>query len=228
MSKILFVKCVLSMVALTACLSLQAMPILQTSDFIADIDRTNFVSFDGLQLGASNSPSYTEDNVVVTQMLGEGDEIWSTCSSSCFTSPDGKAWYPDGGDFGYTVLTRGDGSEFVNVGLIYGGKTFVAGIYYELLKDGVSVLSGGFEKTTVDDGYIGFQGGGFDTLRLIGPTSDSFSGFNEFGDGTNQALPIDSIELSGLRRESTVPNPATLALFGLGLAGLGWSRRRKA
>lgn len=37
---------------------------------------------------------------------------------------------------------------------------------------------------------------------------------------------IDSMGLT--LRQANVPIPATLALFGIGLAGLGWSRRKKA
>jgi PEP-CTERM motif len=39
----------------------------------------------------------------------------------------------------------------------------------------------------------------------------------------NSGTAIDEVEVFG----TTVPAPATLALFGLGLAGLGWSRRKQ-
>jgi hypothetical protein len=40
-------------------------------------------------------------------------------------------------------------------------------------------------------------------------------------------LAIDNTMLE-INTQATVPTPATLALFSLGLAGLGWSRRKKA
>jgi PEP-CTERM motif-containing protein len=44
------------------------------------------------------------------------------------------------------------------------------------------------------------------------------------GGANSNYIGIDSVQLES----HNVPVPATLALFGLGLAGLGWSRRKKA
>lgn len=41
------------------------------------------------------------------------------------------------------------------------------------------------------------------------------------------ASAMDSVTYAVVSRATTVPAPATLALFGLGLAGLGWSRRKQ-
>jgi hypothetical protein len=59
------------------------------------------------------------------------------------------------------------------------------------------------------DGEIAFR------LRLRGISGASFTG----------DIALDDFQFFA---DSTVPAPATLALMGLGLAGLGWKRRRKA
>jgi hypothetical protein len=83
----------------------------------------------------------------------------------------------------------------------------------------IEALSGGSVvesfSTVIDSipgsGFMGFTGISFDSIRL---TTDS----------ETAALAIDTLQFND--SQSGVPAPATLALFGIGLVSLGWSRRR--
>ena len=58
----------------------------------------------------------------------------------------------------------------------------------------------------------------YDQLWLI--NSASAYAISGVADSSTEGFSVSRVE--------AVPAPATLALFGLGLAGLGWSRRKKA
>lgn len=192
---------------------------LHTTDFIPNTTRTNFNGFEGLPVGFGGSV-YVEDEIKVDQINGEANDIVSLG----FSGFEGSgSWYPNGGDYGYTKITRANGSDFVNIGLLrdsgFGSSqtTYV----YQLLKGGASILSGTLFGTTNFAEYLGFSGGGFDEVRLgnyLGnDPNQTLSGYN--------ALAIDSIELSGSNVQP-IPTPALLpGLIGL---GLGMFRKRKA
>lgn len=216
-------------VLITAALSTSAygIPVLHTTDFIANGSRTNLVDFETLPasgVGGSAPPNFTQDGVNVDQINGDGDDIWSACSSSCWFSNTSLTWYPNGGDNGWTEITRVGGIDFADVGLDLGSVVFGFNVVtYELLNNGGSVLSGEFTRPGGADSYIGFSGGGFDLIRLRG---SSLPTTGVFGDGTTNALALDNIELAN--GDQAVPEPTTLALLGLGFVGCGLARRKKA
>jgi hypothetical protein len=195
---------------------LQAAITVHNSDFIADGSRSHFNGFEavpnnGTHYTGGNGP-YTEDSISVEQVNGQG-VTWVT-----FVWPGSQgdySWYPDGGDLGYTQITSAGGSDFDSVGFNYGsGAQGDSGILVELLNDGNVVLSTSAFLNDSGPNYIGFSGGGFDTIRARDLTN---LGNEMVTDGSFQALVIDSIETQDV--EAAVPEPATLTIWGLGALG---------
>jgi hypothetical protein len=66
-----------------------------------------------------------------------------------------------------------------------------------------------------------------DWLQMNSFGIGSFHNLNDFRGGSFRDSYIEFDNTSIIRTVSAVPEPATLALFGIGLAGLGFSRKKK-
>lgn len=222
-SRSVFARALLLAAGLASLSAAHAAPIVYTSDFIADNTRTGFNGFeamgplDGNLLYPGGNGPYQEAGIVVEQVNGEN----STWSSFIFNGMQGtRAWYPNGGDNGYTKITLAGNADFSDVGLLVGG---FGTVHYELYNSGTLVLSGSLGGLGAWNQalYLGFGGGGFDEINL----SDRTGGVR---DGNHNSLAIDSIEIRGA--VATPEGVSTLAVLGavfLGLCRLKRSVRRR-
>lgn len=226
----MFRRTLVSILAAAAPLAAHAYVTVYTVDFISDSVRTGFNGFESAPAQGwyfDGTFPYSEGGISVEQVGDAPSAIWLTCGAAhaagyCFgvTGAEGQySWYPNGGDEGYTKITRSNGADFDSVGFLTGNTyTTVGATYlnYTLRNDGATIVSGQIliPKNSPDRGYLGFGGGGFDEIWV---SEVSVTG------GRN-GLAIDSIEIG----VSPVPEPASFALFGAGLAVLGLASRRKS
>ncbi|MEP1536654.1 MAG: VPLPA-CTERM sorting domain-containing protein [Paracoccaceae bacterium] len=191
-----------------------------TIDTINDADRDHFYGFENLTSTSSHGPTASGDNITVTQVNGDTNGI------STGYQPGGgegsRAWYPNGGDFGYTAIRTTDGSDLDALGLLVGSGWGIDSTgHYSLRLDGAEVASGSFVNNNPLS-YLSFSDETFDEIYLLATLSRSFS---SFGDGSYNALVVDAIEVT-LANPPAVPLPAGGLLLLSGLAGMGVMRRR--
>ena len=195
-----------------------------TSDFIADGSRSHFNGFESipnsLNLYTGGSGPYIEDSIQVQQI--NGDPGNSIMVEAFFSGSQGNyGWYPSSGDEGYTQVGLVGGGNFDSIGFNYGtgfGQDRL--ILVELLDDGNVVLTVTEFLDWNGPNYVGFSGGGFDTIRMR-----DLVGSGSVTDGAFQALAIDNIETQDT--QAAVPEPATLTIWGLGALGCAVAARRR-
>jgi len=207
-------------------LSLYAAPssaaAIYTTDFIPDDMRSGFNGFESASADSLVTPDplvYTEGGILVEQVGYDNFDLIRLT----FFHPEGMfGWDPEGGDAGYTRITRGDGQDFFDVGFLYATEFLTGAITtYALYNDGALTQTGSRGDTPFGiDGfrYLGFGGGGFDEIRMWDRMKP------EYGGPEYNAFVVDAIEMAG---GPAVPEPALLLLMGGG-AGAAWLRARSA
>ena len=135
-------------------------------------------------------------------------------------------YYDDGGSTSFVTITGTDdavfsGLEFqVGDGFYFGSPN--TRVTWEMYLNGAIT---GFGSTILPQGAIigFFDPTGFDELRVAGDDG-SYAGVSlSFGDA--QAIALDNLVAQVLVQE--VPEPASLALWGISSMGLAWCARRR-
>lgn len=205
-------------------LALSAMSFAATAAPTFTIGNTvNIVSRTATFEGISGSlVNYAEDNLFVTvdsngytgfRAFGDADPR------------TGNFHYGDGGNVSEVSIRGTDNAVFNAVDFLLGNGYLGQSMYFQFRTylDGVQTGSGIFEG--ISAGTVGISdAAGFDELRVAADVRVRQPGFGEF-----QAIALDDVRAQLIDAvPSEVPEPASILLMGLGLAGAIAVRRRAA
>jgi len=178
------------------------------------------------------SGNFTNDNDIVLLDFTVATDSTVTIFSSSWDDggldPILAIWNSSGGleheqDDGHKIGTtqsngvdydHGDWDSFYDIALTAGDYTASIGMYNNFAVS--SLLSDGFDH----DGEPNFS------ASLYGCSNGIFCGVGQDNRTSEWAFHILNVDSASNRDEGTVPEPSTIAILGLGLAGLGMQLRR--
>lgn len=97
--------------------------------------------------------------------------------------------------------------------------SLLPGTYTMILSDGANIANAVFDNGTLGEGFTDFTGGAFQTCNGVDASGNPVC----VTDTANWAFDLTMANVS----PTPTPEPASLLLFGTGLFGLGWWKRRK-
>jgi len=202
--------------------ALQAGPVFSTGSGTAVITADRTATFDSINQNGIDLSSYSEDNLSIT--VPDTSKVAFDPFSEAISS---EFHYGDGGNFSYVTIRGTDSAVFDGVEFKFGSgwfeSTTTPGLIWETLLNGTVTGSGGV-SLLAHGSIVGWSDpDGFDELRvasvLVLTSTSSF--------GNLQAIALDDLNVQLKDETPTVPEPASMALWGLGSLGIGVIARRR-